>query len=322
MSGRDPVPVAVVGGGNMGANHIRVCDGLPEAELVGVVEPDPERAEEITEEYGVPVFDRVADIEKARAVTVAVPNQLHRQVAEECAAMGLDLLVEKPLALSVEDAEAIVAAAREHDVVLQVGHIERFNPAVQTLNEILEMKEVYAIEAHRLGPFSDHLSEESVVFDLMIHDIDVANSLLPGDLEKANVSGASPRSEAIDHAVALFKFEDNVLVTTTASHVTHGKVRTMNVTTEDAYISLDYQQQEIIVQRRGVGQTEPLLNQSGYRTETITESPYIKTREPLKMELEHFLSCCRTRSEPRVNGADGVKAVRIATDLIARLASE
>jgi predicted dehydrogenase len=213
-------------------------------------------------------------------------------------------------------------AATEHDVLLQVGHIERFNPAVQTLNEILETKDVYAIEAHRLGPFSDHLNDESVVFDLMIHDIDVVNSLVSGELAETNVFGASPRSKAIDHAVALLKFGNDVLVTTTASHVTHGKIRTMNVTTEDAYISLDYQQQEIIVQRRGVGQTEPLLNQSGYRTETITESPYINTREPLKMELEHFLSCCRTRSEPRVNGTDGVQAVKIATGLVSQLASE
>lgn len=318
----DPIPVAVVGAGNMGANHVRVYDELPGADLRAVVEPDAERAREIATEYDIDVLDSVESLSEVQAVSISVPNELHREVAEECAAMGLDLLVEKPLALTVEDAEAIVAAAEEHDVVLQVGHIERFNPAVRTLGEILESEEVYAIETHRLGPFSDHLGDESVVFDLMIHDIDVVNALLDSDLSRAGVFGASPRSEVIDHAVALFKFEDDVLATTTASHVTHGKIRTMNVTTENAYISLDYQQQEVVVQLRGVEQTEPLLNQSGYRTEMITESPYIRTQEPLKVEVKDFLSCCRNRSEPQVGGADGIRAVEIATDLISQLAPE
>lgn len=321
MNDRDPVPVAVVGGGNMGANHIRVYDELPEAKLVAVVETDPDRAQEITDEYGVPVFDRVADLDRARAVTVAVPSQFHREVAEECAAMGLDLLVEKPLALSVEDAKAIVASANDHDVILQVGHIERFNPAVQTLEDILENQKVIAVEAHRLGPFNEHLSAESVVFDLMIHDIDVVTSLVSTGLSQTSALGTAPRSEEVDHAVALFKFEDGVLATTTASHVTHGKIRTMTVTTENAYISLNYQKQDVIVQRRGVEQTEPLLNQSGYRTETVTENPYIKTREPLKVELHHFLSCCRDRTEPRVDGRDGIRAVELAGRVIEHIGS-
>jgi len=137
---QNSVPVAVVGAGNMGANHIRVYDELPDAELVGVVEPDPDQAREIADQYRVPVVDRVADLEGARAVTVAVPNRLHREVAETCINEGMDVLVEKPLATTIEEAEAIVEVAAEAGAVLQVGHIERFNPAVEVLDEILKTR--------------------------------------------------------------------------------------------------------------------------------------------------------------------------------------
>lgn len=315
----DPVPVAVVGAGNMGANHVRVYDQLPGAELVEIVETDPERAGEIREEYDVSVVDDVAALERATAATVAVPNRFHREVAVSCIESGLDVLVEKPLAMNVEDAQVIVDAAQEAGAVLQVGHIERFNPAVETLQEVLSDEQVIAIETHRLGPFNEHLSTESVVFDLMIHDIDVITALI-GSLPSSTSSyGTTARSSEVDHAVAMFEFDDGVLGTATASHVTHGKVRRMDLTTENAYITLDYQQQGIVVQRRGVEHTEPLLNQSGYRTETVTESPYVRTREPLKNELEHFLQCVADRTMPRVSGREGINAVQIAKDVIDRL---
>jgi predicted dehydrogenase len=307
------VPVAVVGAGNMGANHVRVYDELPGAELVTVVEPDDERAREVRDQYDVAVVDDVADIDGADAASVTVPNRFHREVAEECIETGLDVLVEKPLATTVEDAEAIVEAASDHDAVLQVGHIERFNPAVETLGELLDRQEVISLEAHRLGPFNDHLTEESVIFDLMIHDLDVIDSLVDVPLEELNSLGSTPRSSKLDFATAQFRFENGVLGTATSSHVTNGKVRTLDVTTRDAYIMVNYQEQHISVQRRGTEKTTTLLDQSGYRTETIQESPYIQNREPLKNELEHFIECVETDETSRVSGADGVRAVELAT---------
>jgi len=179
MKQSDAVPVAVIGAGNMGFNHIRVYDELPEAELVEVVEPDSERRAKINEKYDVKVIDSVNEINEAIAASVAVPNQLHREVAVKVIENGLDLLIEKPLAPSIEDAKAIVTTAKKHDAILQVGHIERFNPAIQKLSEIIEGEQIIALEAHRLGPFNEHLQRESVVFDLMIHDIDIINSLVP-----------------------------------------------------------------------------------------------------------------------------------------------
>lgn len=316
MSNPTPVPVAVVGGGNMGANHIRVYDELPEAELVGVVEPDPERAEEIADKYSVPVVDRVADLEGARAATVAVPNRLHREVAEICLDEGMDVLVEKPLATTVADAETIVDAAEEAEAVLQVGHIERFNPAVEVLGEILKNEDIIALETNRLGPFNEHLSEESVVFDLMIHDIDIIESTVDSGVEYVDAVGVDSRSEKIDHAIANLEFENGTIATATASQVTQKRVRNLTVTTENTYIELDYQDQHIVVHRRGLGEQTTVEGRTGYRTESISETPFVRTREPLKNELEHFLSRVEDRDIPRVSGTDGIKSVERAIEIV------
>jgi len=312
------VPVAVVGVGNMGENHVRVFDTLPQAELVGIVEPDEKRAVEVGDRYGVPVVDGVDKLDEADAVSIAVPNDLHRTVAESCLEAGLDVLVEKPLATTVEDAEAIIEAAESAGAVLQVGHIERFNPAVNVLQEILRDEEVIALDAHRLGPFNEHLTSESVVFDLMIHDIDVMDSLVDSSASFVDAVGAKSRSSELDHAIAHLMFDSGVIGTATASQVTHNKIRSLTVTARDAYIELDYQDQHIVVHRRGEEQTTTMKGRAGYRTETLSETPFIPTREPLKNELEHFLKCVSDRSEPAVGGADGLRAVRLATDIVNR----
>lgn len=316
MSEDEPVPVAVVGAGNMGANHVRVYDELPGSELVEVVEKDPERAQEVADQYDVRVVDEVAELERAQAATVAVPNRLHREIAVACIEAGLDVLVEKPLAMSVPDARAIADAASDAGAILQVGHIERFNPAVDVLADILENKELIAIEAHRLGPFNDHLTAESVVFDLMIHDIDIIQSLVDSPVRHVDAVGTQSRSSEIDHAIAHLKFDNGVLGTATSSHVTHKKVRSLAVTTRNVYIQLDYQQQQITVSRRESEQTTMLQGAAGYRTETIEETPYIRTREPLKNELERFLDCVRTRSRPIVDADDGIATIELATNIV------
>ncbi|MFB6178900.1 MAG: Gfo/Idh/MocA family oxidoreductase [Halorientalis sp.] len=317
----EPIPVGVVGAGNMGSNHVRVYDELPEANLVEVVEPDPDRATDIREQYDVQVLDHPDELDRADAVTVSVPNEFHRETAETCLRAGLDVLVEKPLATTVEDAQAIADLADEMDAILQVGHIERFNPAVQTLQELLADQQVIAIEAHRLGPFNEHLSEESVILDLMIHDLDVIDSIVSSPIQQLHALGLKSRSQMIDHAVAQLQFGDGILATTTASHVTNGKVRTLDVITRDAYITLDYQEQTIVIQRQGTEETTTLLDQSGYRTETVTESPYIKTREPLKIEIEHFVDAVRDRKTAKVSGKEGVAAVDLANRIVSDIRS-
>ncbi|WP_144903898.1 Gfo/Idh/MocA family protein [Halobellus captivus] len=316
-SDRDPLPVAVIGAGNMGSNHIRVYDELPEAELVEVVETNPETAASVQKEYNVRVLDDVGDIEYAQAVSIAVPNELHLPVARQCIAeLELDILVEKPLASTVEAAQEIVKLADDYDAILQVGHIERYNPAIQVVEDILDSQDVIAIEAHRLGPFHEHLVDQSVVIDLMIHDIDVINSLVEAPVSRIDAVGAAKRSEDLDHAIANFQFQDGTLGTVVSSHVTHGKVRELDVTTQDAYISLNYQQQRVVIQQRGTEQMTVLNNKTGYRTETITETPFVSTCEPLKNELEDFVKCVHERSTPLVDGETGAQAVDIASRVL------
>lgn len=304
----------------MGTNHVRVLDELSGADLVAVVEPDENRAQKIASEYDVRVCADVDSLERAEAATVAVPNDLHRSVAETLLDRGLDLMIEKPLAPSVEDARAIVETADAEGAVLQVGHIERFNPAVETLRDILADEDIIAIEAHRLGPFNEQLSGESVVFDLMIHDLDIVDHLIGCEVSDLNAVGRRSRSDELDHAVANLKYENGVLATTVSSHVTHGKIRRLDVTTRDAYIQLDYQEQSLDIQRRGIDHLTSFDESSrGYRTETVTEAPFVRTREPLKKELEHFVECVRAEKNPRVDGSDGIRGVRHATAVVSQI---
>lgn len=306
----------------MGRNHIRVFDGLSDAKLVAVVEPDENRARKISSEYNLPVYEDVDKLEGVEAATVAVPNDFHRSVSERLLAQGLDLLVEKPLATTAEDARAIVEVADAEGAVLQVGHIERFNPAVETLLDILADEEVIAIEAHRLGPFNEQLSAESVIFDLMIHDLDIVELLIDSEIKHMNAIGRQAHSDEIDHAVANIKYANGVLGTMTASHVTHGKIRTLDVTTKDAYVQLDYQNQSLDIQRRGIDRLTSFDQSSGYRTETLTETPFVQTREPLKNELRHFVECVRTQKTSRVDGSVGVKAIEHAETVVSLVKNE
>ncbi len=315
MSDHTPVPVAVVGAGNMGGNHLRVYDNLSQANLVEVVEPDPERAADVREKYDVSVVADIDDIEHARAATIAVPNRYHREVAVALVERGIDILVEKPLAMNIEDAEAIVDAASANNALLQVGHIERFNPAVKVLDDILNNKDIIALEAHRLGPFNEHLTNESVIFDLMIHDIDVIRSLVEAPVDHVDAVGTRSKSEELDHAVAHLQFDGGSLGTMTASHVTHSKIRTLTATTRETFVELDYQRQQITINRRGTEETRPLQEKAGYRTETIQETPFIQTREPLKNELQSFLKCVQNRNTPIVDGGEALRAVKLALNI-------
>jgi predicted dehydrogenase len=316
----DPVPVAVVGAGSMGLNHVRVFRELPEAELVEVVEPDAERVTDMPTD-DVTVHASPDEIDEAVAATVAVPTDVHREVAETCLTAGLDVLVEKPLAPTVDDAAALVALAERQGAVLQVGHIEQYNPAVEALARFLTDQEIVAVESHRLGPFNDHLTDQNVVFDLLIHDLDVVESLVRGEVASVDAAGAQHQSDSLDYATATMTYADGVVANLTASQITHAKVRNLIVTTTEAYVTLDYQRQEVVIQRVGSEETTPLFDGSGYRTERVTETPYIRSCEPLRNELKSFVDCVASRNEPRVDGSDGLRAVQRASEIDARIRS-
>jgi predicted dehydrogenase len=302
--------VAVVGAGIMGANHARVLHRLPEAELTLVVDPDEQRGRALAASVGAGYSaDPAAVPEVAEAAVVAVPSEAHVDVGVPLLRAGVDLLVEKPIATTVEDADLLVEAARANDRVLMVGHIERFNPAVLQLDDIVQ--DLLHLELTRMGPFSPRVTAD-VVLDLMIHDLELALALAGSDVERVEGMGRRERSDSLDLATALLQFRNGVTATVTASRVGQTKIRRIELTQRANFVVLDLVRQDLTLHR--VDHNEFLAEGGArYRQSGLIEIPFLEHRgEPLVLELEHFLQCVVHRRPPRVPGVQGRRALELA----------
>ncbi len=299
--------VAVVGVGNLGKHHARVYTELPDVELAGVVDVDARTAEKIARRLGVSAHARLSDIPgKLDAVSVVVPTEAHRPVALEALERGANVLIEKPIALDMAEATAIIDRARQKGLVLQVGHIERFNPAILALKKILTR--VVFIEVHRLAPYKLHGTEVGVVLDLMIHDIDIVLNIVDSPIREISAVGIPVLSASEDIANARLSFENGCIANMTASRISFEKMRKIRIFQSNAYISLDYQNQEGMI----------------YRTEgsrIVRERMPLEKDEPLKLEIKSFLECVRASRKPVVPGEHGRHALRVASE-ITRLLQE
>ena len=307
---RDRLRVGVVGVGNMGRHHARVYSELPGAHLVGVSDADGERARSVAAEYGTDAYDRDRLLSAVDAVSVAVPTRYHAEVVTAALDAGVSVLVEKPVVTDPEEGRELRRRARETDAVVQVGHVERFNPAVESLRDVLasEDGEVLAIDARRQGPPVDRDSTDSVVMDLMIHDIDVLTSLVPDDPVEVNaVSAADGR-----HVVATFAFETGVAASLTASRVSQQRLRELTVSAADYQVEVDYQSQSVQIHRDSFPEYVANDGDLRYRNESLVERPMVSNGEPLKAELAAFVDCVREGSEPAVTLDHGLRAVEIA----------
>ena len=304
-----PTRVGVVGAGTMGYHHARVYRELLGADLVGVADVDAERAREVASEFGTRAMDRSSLLESVDAVSIAVPTGYHYEVACEAIEAGTHLLVEKPFVEDVDRGRELVSMADEQGLVLQVGHIERFNPAVRALGDVVSEEEVIAVDARRLGPPPDREISDGAVMDLMIHDIDVLGSIVPHDV----VSVAAARSRDAPRVTAILEFENGVVGTLTASRVTQQKVRKLSVTARECRINLDYIAQSVQIHRRSVPEYIISEGDVRYRHESLIEQPTVKNGEPLKAELRSFLDSVRDGTTPVVTGEDGIRAVELAT---------
>lgn len=315
----DPTPVGVIGTGSMGRNHVRVYDTLPEAELVGVADADADAAAAVADEYGVPHLDRAELLEEAAAVSVAVPTEYHFETASAAFDAGTAVLVEKPICGTVDRAQELVERAEEAGVTLQVGHIERFNPAVTTTADVIDdVDELIAIDADRLGPPISRDITDTVVLDLMIHDIDVVCSLV--DAEPSSVEASATREG--QYATATLEFSSGVVATLTASRVTQRKVRSLDVTADDRLVTADFLDRGVEIHRHSLPEYVRDAEDVRYRHESIVEYPTVERGEPLRTELASFLESVETGTEPVVSGADGVRALRIAREIEAEAGIE
>jgi predicted dehydrogenase len=301
--------LAIVGAGIMGANHGRVARALAGVRLTAVCDTDPERAKALA--HGTDALV-TADLEEAigaaDAVILATPSHTHGTIGEHVLKSGRDLLVEKPIATEVADAERLIAAAAENDRILMVGHVERFNPAVVELRRLVT--EPLALEITRVGPFyARNLAD--VVLDLMIHDIDLARAIVGGEIVEQHAMGRPVLTEEPDFANALLRFDNGVLANITASRVSQSKIRRITLTQRDNAVVADLLRQQIEVHR--IEHSE-FLTDGGvrYRQSGLVEIPYLAEHgEPLMHELRHFVECVRERREPAVSGADGLAALRV-----------
>ncbi|WP_394741800.1 Gfo/Idh/MocA family oxidoreductase [Natronococcus roseus] len=307
MTAERPLAVGVIGVGTMGQHHARVYDDLEGATLVGVFDVDAERARTVAERHGTVAVGLEALLERVDAVSVAVPTAHHHSVATTCLEAGVPILVEKPVVADPETGQELLARADAADVPVQVGHVERFNPAVETLAEIVGGLSVVALTARRLGPPPARRIEDSAVLDLMIHDIDVVLALL-GE-EPVDVTGCGAAGNR--HAGALLEFPE-AMASLTASRLTQRKVRTLEITAEECLVAVDYLEQSIEIHRRSVPEYVERAEGVRFRHESLIERVRVPNDEPLRNELASFLEVVRTGSTPEVTIDDGLAALEIA----------
>lgn len=307
----EPVRTGVIGVGAMGQHHARVYNELQDAELVGVADENRDRAREIAREYGTDVYSMAELVQRAEAVSIAVPTQYHHEVALSCIEAGTDVLVEKPFTETVEEARDLIATADEAGVTLQVGHVERFNPVTETLQDIVPGLDVISVAAERLGPGPNRPIKDSVVTDLMIHDLDIIDALVDGEIEEIAASGNAEGR----HATATVEFGNGVVGSLTASRVTQRKVRELRITARECFVIVDYTDQSVEIHRQSRPEYITDDGDVRFRHESIIENPVVENAEPLKEELAAFVGAVRTGAEPRVTGQDGLQSLVLAREI-------
>jgi len=309
------VKVGVVGVGYLGQHHARIYSELAGAELVGVVDTDTARAGEIAKRHKTEAYASYEElIGKVDAVSIVAPTVAHRDIASAFLRAGVDVMLEKPMTVTLEEADELVELADEKSLVLQIGHLERFNSAVRKMVE-MTTKPMF-IECNRLSPFPDRSTDVDVVLDLMIHDIDIILSLVRSPVKNIHAVGIAVISKNVDIANARMEFESGCVANVTSSRISIKKERKIRLFQPDTYISLDYQNQEIYAYHRVPNKKDP----EG-KPDIVGGKVKVKKEEPLKAELEAFLESVATRQRPLVSGYEGREALRVAMQVQSEIRS-
>ena len=317
MSGERKIQVGVIGVGHVGQHHARIYRELPGVELAGIADSDAARLREVGSVVGVSAFQDYRELlDRVDGVSIAVPTHLHALIARECLDRGLDVLIEKPLAETLQEAEELTDLAKRQGRILQVGHVERFNGAVRALHRIV--KTPGFIECHRLSPFPfpQRGTDVDVILDLMIHDIDIILSLVKSPVSQVSAVGVPVLSNRADIANARLEFSSGCVANVTASRVSVERLRKIRIFQPDTYISLDYASQEITLFRRLPGDPASHPPQP---PQIVREEVVVEKEEPLRLELMSFLSCVRERTRPEVSGEEAVEALRVASQVLAKM---
>lgn len=320
-----PIRCAVIGVGLMGERHARVLRSLPEAILVGLYDPDAARARQVAERYGTRSAPSIESLLlEAEAVTIASPTPLHYEHVKRCLEAGKQVLVEKAITEHVGQAEELANLAAARHLLLQVGHIERYNPVFTALKGLLGERdhEPFALTFRRLSSYASSNRTVDVVLDLMIHDLDLALDLCRGqEVEALAAIGRSVFSGDIDHAQAQFSARGGPLCSFVASRVTEHKVRSIEATTPSEFIVADLLRKEISIFRNTRAAYRAQEGGVAYQQRSLVEQVQVATAEPLMLELQDFLACVRSGKPPTVSAGDAIRSLRAVHDLTAQIRS-
>ena len=312
--------VGVVGVGKMGEYHVGVLSEMREVDLVGVVDSDQERAKKISEQYKTRSYKNYKDLfNEVDGVVVAVPTSLHYAIGKEFIEAGIHTLLEKPCTDDLSKAEELFDLAEKKKITLHIGHVERFNGAVQELFKIV--KDPIYIECRRMSPFSSRIKDDGVVLDIMIHDIDIVLKLVDSTVANINVIGNSIFSKRDDLINAQIEFENGCIANILASRVSQNKVRTLEVTQKESSILLDYTEQEIFVHRQSSSESQLSPGSLRYKQESLIERIFVHKDNPLKLELKHFIDCAENGSQTKLAIKKELNSLKIALQILSQFKS-
>jgi len=297
--------VAVIGVGSLGAIHAKIYASMEDVDLIGICDTDKNRLKEISSELKTDQFLNYTDlIDKVDAVSIVVPTKDHHRIAKEFLKKGIHLLIEKPITQTVEEADELLSIAKEKNLTLAVGHVERFNAAVEAIQKI--KGDIKFVECHRLGPFAPRIKDVGVVLDLMIHDIDIILWLIGSPVKSVEAVGVSVLSKHEDIANARITFNNNAVCNITASRITAYTMRKIRMFQPNAYISLDYVKQEAAIYKKRLGKI-------------VSQQIDIKKEQPLQKEIASFLQCVKTGKKPLASGEEGREALAVALEVLRKI---
>jgi predicted dehydrogenase len=312
-----PTRVGVVGCGHMGKYHVGAYMETMRVEIAGVADPKVDEVRPLAERFEIPLYADYRDLfDKVDAVSIAVPTRLHFEVAREFLERGIHVLLEKPIAPDYAQAEELFRVARSGGAILHVGHVERFNGAVQEIQKIIDRP--LLIECRRIGPYAKRIIDDGVVLDVMIHDLDILLNLVDSPVVEIAAMGRSVITPKEDFVSAALRFENGCVATVLASRISEEKIRTLTVHQRGAYVLLDYADQEIHIHRQATSDSVLTREHLRYRQESLIERIFVHKGNPLKGEIEHFLKCVAGGRCADEVGRE-LRSLEVALEILAQL---
>ena len=313
------VNIGVVGVGHLGFHHATHLSKIKNANLVGIYDIDSKRSDEVSKQLSVPSFESLdLLIDRVDALSIVTPTSTHKTVAEKCIQNGKHVFIEKPITTTVSDADHIIQLAKSNNTIIQVGHIERFNPALLALSS-LEIQPKY-IEVHRMAPFMSRGTDVPVVLDLMIHDIDLVLSFIDSPVKDIYANGVSIMTSSVDIANARIKFNNGSIANITSSRVAKDRVRKIKIFQQDLYVTIDflagisevYKAMDASEDDPDAIMSAPLVDSDGKNRQIFYEKPLVQKQDALKLELENYIQSVLGKETPIVDGVAGKQALGVA----------